>query len=49
MVSWTKHINGAAALLALRGKQQLKTPIGRQLFVHLRSQVVSNHVASKGN
>jgi hypothetical protein len=41
MESWTKHISGAAALLTLRGKQQLKTSIGRQLFVNLRTQVVS--------
>jgi hypothetical protein len=41
MKSWTKHINGAAALLHLRGKEQLATPIGRNLFVHLRTQVVS--------
>ena len=40
MHSWTKHITGAAALLSLRGKQQLKTPMGRNLFVHLRTQIV---------
>jgi len=42
MKSWTKHINGAAALLQLRGKDQLKSPIGYRLFVHLRSQVITN-------
>lgn len=42
MESWTKHISGAAALLNLRGKQQLKTFIGHQLFVNLRGQVVSS-------
>lgn len=40
MKSWTKHVSGAAALLSLRGKQQLRTLIGRQLFYHLRTQVV---------
>ncbi|KAG0645460.1 hypothetical protein D0Z07_8609 [Hyphodiscus hymeniophilus] len=44
MHSWTKHITGAAALLSLRGKQQLKTPIGHHLFVHLRTQVITNCV-----
>jgi hypothetical protein len=41
MQSWTKHTTGAAALLNLRGKQQLETSIGHHLFVHLRTQVVS--------
>jgi hypothetical protein len=41
MQSWSKHVNGAAALLRLRGKTQLQTSIGHHLFVHLRSQVVS--------
>lgn len=40
MQSWTKHISGAAALLNLRGKQQLQTAVGHQLFVNLRAQVV---------
>lgn len=42
MASWTKHISGAAALLHLRGKEALATRTGRQLFVHLRGQVVVN-------
>ena len=41
MKSWTKHVSGAAALLSVRGKQQLATTIGRQVFYHLRTQVVS--------
>jgi hypothetical protein len=41
MKSWTKHTNGAAALLSLRGKYQLRTTIGHNIFVHLRAQVVS--------
>ncbi|KAI9642504.1 hypothetical protein NHQ30_009309 [Ciborinia camelliae] len=43
MQSWTKHIIGASSLMQLRGKQCLETPIGRHLFVHLRTQV--RHVA----
>jgi hypothetical protein len=44
MDSWTKHINGATALLTLRGKKQLKSRIGHNLFTHLRTQVVSTKV-----
>ena len=43
MDAWTKHVTGAASLLDFRGKEQLETEIGRQLFVHLRSQVVSKN------
>ncbi|QSZ32375.1 hypothetical protein DSL72_001949 [Monilinia vaccinii-corymbosi] len=49
MQSWTKHIIGASSLMQLRGKQCLETPIGRNLFLHLRAQVITNclqrHVA----
>lgn len=41
METWTRHINGALALLQFRGEEQLRTPIGYQLFIHLRIQVVS--------
>jgi len=41
MKSWTEHINGALQILYLRGKERLQTPIGRQLFIHLRRLVVS--------
>jgi hypothetical protein len=44
MDSWTKHISGATALLVLRGKQQLSTPVGREMFTNLRTQVVSSAV-----
>jgi hypothetical protein len=44
MKSWTKHITGAAAILSLRGKKQLQTPIGRHLFVHLRTQLVRHYL-----
>ncbi|KAJ5774958.1 hypothetical protein N7457_009854 [Penicillium paradoxum] len=38
--SWTNHINGAAALLDLRGTDQLKNDAGLRLFLHLRYQIV---------
>lgn len=47
--SWTNHINGATALLEMRGTDQLKSETGLRLFLHLRYQVVgttsSNHFA----
>ncbi|KAJ8059008.1 hypothetical protein OCU04_011988 [Sclerotinia nivalis] len=42
MQSWTKHIIGASSLMQLRGKQCLENPIGRHLFLHLRTQVITN-------
>ncbi|PMD37099.1 hypothetical protein L207DRAFT_569178 [Hyaloscypha variabilis F] len=40
METWTKHIDGAAALMQMRGKQRLQTPLGCHLFKQLRAQVV---------
>lgn len=40
MKAWEQHIAGAAALLKLRGKQQLQTERGLRLFVSLRNQLV---------
>jgi hypothetical protein len=37
---WTNHINGAMALLEMRGPDQLKTETGLRLFMHLRYQIV---------
>ncbi|KAJ5314611.1 Histidine phosphatase superfamily clade-1 [Penicillium atrosanguineum] len=37
---WTNHINGATALLDLRGTDQLKTEAGLRLFLHLRYQII---------
>ncbi|TGO36881.1 hypothetical protein BHYA_0112g00200 [Botrytis hyacinthi] len=42
MQSWTKHVIGASSLMQLRGKQCLETPIGRHIFAHLRTQVITN-------
>ncbi len=38
--SWKAHIKGATQLLRLRGKEQLKTPVGRILFREIRAQVM---------
>ncbi|KAJ5365711.1 hypothetical protein N7517_008597 [Penicillium concentricum] len=38
--SWTNHINGATALLDIRGPDQLKTNAGLRLFLHLRYQII---------
>lgn len=38
--AWTNHINGATAIAKVRGQDQLQTPIGRQIFTHLRTQVL---------
>lgn len=37
---WTNHINGAMALLEMRGPDQLNTETGLRLFMHLRYQIV---------
>ncbi|GKZ33737.1 hypothetical protein AbraIFM66950_003769 [Aspergillus brasiliensis] len=38
--NWTNHISGAAALLELRGVEQLQDPDGLQLFLQLRYQII---------
>ncbi|KAF4620230.1 hypothetical protein G7Y89_g14589 [Cudoniella acicularis] len=40
MKSWTEHILGATALVQLRGKDSLSSPLGRNIFVHLRNGIV---------
>ncbi|KAF7896748.1 uncharacterized protein EAF01_009151 [Botrytis porri] len=42
MKSWTKHVIGASSLMQLKGKQCLETPIGRHIFAHLRTQIITN-------
>lgn len=37
---WTNHINGATALLDIRGTDQFKTSAGLRLFLYLRYQIV---------
>lgn len=45
--AWTKHIRGAIAMLQLRGKEQLESLVGRQLFVQWRSQIVSPRILNR--
>ncbi len=47
METWTKHITGATALLKLRGKEPLTTPLGYALFVQVKTQSVSLFCLSK--
>ncbi|KAK0122056.1 hypothetical protein ONS95_010320 [Cadophora gregata] len=42
MDTWTRHITGALALLQVRGKELLSTPVGYNLFVYLRTQLITN-------
>jgi hypothetical protein len=46
MESLNKHVSGAEALLQLRGKHQLETVRGRDLFAHIRAQIVSSCVSA---
>jgi hypothetical protein len=41
-----KHVGGAEALLQLRGKQQLETVLGRDIFAHIRAQIVSSNIST---
>ena len=38
--AWTEHINGASALLKLRGPNQFRTKAGQQLFVLVTSNIM---------
>jgi len=40
MAAWAEHINGAAALVKLRGLEQLRTPVGRRMFVQVTSSLL---------
>jgi len=37
---WAEHVRGAAALLKLRGREQLETPRGRNMFVQVVSTLM---------
>ncbi|KAH7037661.1 uncharacterized protein B0I36DRAFT_69394 [Microdochium trichocladiopsis] len=39
---WSAHMEGAAMLLKLRGTEQFSRAAGRQLYIHLRSQIIHN-------
>lgn len=44
--NWTKHTRGALALIQLRGKQQLKTEIGRQMFTQVANIICVDSMRS---
>lgn len=46
MLAWGSHIEGAIQLVKARGKQQTKTTTGLLLFIAVRTQMVSNSLAS---
>jgi hypothetical protein len=37
---WSEHIKGAAAVIKLRGPDQIKTPAGRRLLVHVTAHLM---------
>lgn len=39
MTAWTDHINGATELIRLRGRQQLRTPLGLELFTQMTDNI----------
>ena len=42
--NWTAHVQGCAMLLSLRGKEQLRTELGRKLFRHGSAVIRSSSV-----
>lgn len=40
MLVWAKHVHGATTIARIRGRCQLKTELGRRLFLHLRNQII---------
>lgn len=42
MLAWSSHIEGAIQLVKARGKQQLQSKIGLDLFIAVRTQMVSS-------
>ena len=41
VMAWGSHIDGAVQLVKMRGKKQLRTKVGHQLFQTVRTQMVS--------
>lgn len=39
---WARHVNGAAAVIKLRGPNQIKTPTGRRMLIQNTSQLLIN-------
>jgi hypothetical protein len=44
--NWTKHTRGALALIQLRGKQQLDTEVGRQMFTQVANIICVDSMRS---
>lgn len=40
LASWSDHLNGAASLMKLRGRDQFQTQIGIQLFTQMGTQIL---------
>lgn len=38
--AWAQHIHGAAAVVKLRGREQLATPTGRRMFIQVTSSLL---------
>ncbi|PYI14005.1 hypothetical protein BO99DRAFT_345999 [Aspergillus violaceofuscus CBS 115571] len=47
MVRWADHIEGAMALIKLRGSEQLRSPVGLALFTQLRGQYTLSNLYRK--
>lgn len=39
---WARHVNGAAAVIKLRGPDQIKTPTGRRMLIQVTSSLLIN-------
>jgi hypothetical protein len=44
--NWTKHTHGAFALIQLRGRNQLDTPVGRALFIQVANIICVDNLRS---
>ncbi|MCJ1396508.1 hypothetical protein MMC18_009399 [Xylographa bjoerkii] len=40
LTSWTDHIKGATVLVTLRGRQQLRSPLGLQMFKQMTDNII---------
>jgi len=40
LAAWAEHVNGSAALVKLRGKDQFKTPAGLRMFLQVTSNLM---------
>ncbi|KAK7700442.1 hypothetical protein SLS57_012083 [Botryosphaeria dothidea] len=40
LVAWENHINGAAALISMRGRRQLETAVGRRMLMQITSNLL---------